>query len=206
MNRHQRHIFIVLTKRPERMVEFYRWKIKQHGIPWQPSDNVWMGVTAENQEQVENRVPLLNSVKASVKFVSIEPMLGPVDIRLWFYTGFDEPPYDDVINWVICGGESGHNARPMHPDWVRSVRDQCQASGVPFFFKQWGEWMPISRPLTSSEINVLPDKYTSSKFLQVTDPYCEYCKTGKHNSGNLLDGVQHLQYPNFKPETLNPKL
>lgn len=182
------HIYIVLTKRPKRMLEFYNWK-SSFGIPWQPKDNVWMGVSAENQAQADIRIPYLKSIYAAVKLVSVEPMLGPVNLVNLNNGATDAfNPADAGINWVICGGESGHNARPMHPDWVRSLRNQCQAAGVPFFFKQWGEWKPMG---TTEDLQILPfGQYnTESKF--------GFIKTGKLKSGNLLDGKKHEEYPSF---------
>ena len=93
-------------------------------------DNVWIGTSVENQAYAEDRIPELVKVPAKVRFLSVEPLLGPVDITSWL----------KGISWVIVGGESGPpNARPMHIDWVRSLRDQCQAAGVAFFFKQFGK-------------------------------------------------------------------
>jgi protein gp37 len=96
-------------------------------LDWVP--NLRLGVTAENQEQANKRIPILLQIPAKVRFISVEPMLGPVDITKWFSKG---------INWVICGGETGSGARPMNPDWAESLRDQCIDAGVPFFFKKSG--------------------------------------------------------------------
>lgn len=112
------HTFQVLTKRPERVAQM------ASRLPWPP--NVWLGTSIENQEYV-SRTDFLCKVPAAVRFLSIEPLLGPIaDLAL---TG---------IGWVIVGGESGPGARYMDPEWVRSIRDRCVAAGVPFFFKQWG--------------------------------------------------------------------
>ena len=112
-----RHRFQVLTKRSERLAELAPY------LPWQ--SNVWMGVSVENQ-RFASRIDDLRTVEASVRFLSCEPLLGPLDLDL------------DDIHWVIAGGESGPGARPMAPDWVRGIRDQCASADVPFFFKQWG--------------------------------------------------------------------
>ena len=95
-----------------------------------PPPNIWIGATVENRKMAELRIPLLRETSAAKRFLSVEPLLE--DLGVIDLTGID---------WVICGGESGKGARPMHPDWARSLRDQCQAAGVPFFFKQWGEWV-----------------------------------------------------------------
>ena len=138
------HIFQILTKRAERMAEL------APQLPWPP--NVWMGVTVEEQRYT-HRIDLLRTVPAAVRFLSLEPLLGPLpNLNL------------NGIHWVIVGGESGPGARPMKPEWVTDIRDQCQAAGVAFFFKQWGgvhkkragrllegrTWDDIPAPKTSS--------------------------------------------------------
>lgn len=125
-----------------------------------PLPNVWLGVSVENQKAADERIPLLLQTPAAVRFLSVEPMLGRVDLMSIDYLqavaqpgwqGEKRYPFPNMpdewrtkllhlLDWVICGGESGPGARPMHPDWARSLRDQCMAAGVPFFFKQWGEW------------------------------------------------------------------
>ena len=122
------HTFLALTKRPENML---KW-IKTCSCP----NNLWLGVSVETQKRADERIPILLQIPAKVRFVSIEPMLGPVDL---FNTiqSFRQRWTD--LSWVILGGETGPGARPMQPDWARSVRDQCQEAGVPFFFKTWGD-------------------------------------------------------------------
>jgi protein gp37 len=124
------HTFMVLTKRPERMREFVRDSLLFPVFPNRPLPNVWLGVTAENQAMAEERVPVLLSIPAAVRFVSCEPCLGPVKL--------DNPsaPLLRGLQWVIAGGESGPKRRPSDPEWFRSLRDQCAAAGVPFFLKQ----------------------------------------------------------------------
>lgn len=127
-----------------------------------PLSNVWLGVSVEDQRRADGRIPLLLDTPAAVRFLSMEPLLGPVDLssididgesgvtplRPWTADELSEMWGDEIehgqaaIDWVIVGGESGPSARPMHPDWVRSIRDQCKAADVAFLFKQWGEWMP----------------------------------------------------------------
>jgi protein gp37 len=128
----------------------------------QPIPNVWLGTSIEDQKTANERVPILLKVPAAVHFLSCEPLLGPIDLTNykyqnqhgdWFFhnllTGeielqaFGKYNWNSRVDWVIVGGESGHKARPMHPEWVRSVRDQCKVAGVPFFFKQWGTWLPF---------------------------------------------------------------
>ncbi|GAB5387046.1 MAG: phage Gp37/Gp68 family protein [Alphaproteobacteria bacterium] len=125
-----------------------------------PLPNVWLGVSVEDQEQAENRIPHLLDSPAALRFISAEPLLGEINLGeiihkgvfAWFKTnaltgdevmslaGDKHNIAQSGVDWVICGGESGRDARPMHPDWARSLRDQCVAAGVPFFFKQWGTW------------------------------------------------------------------
>lgn len=197
-----RHTFLLLTKRPERMAKFiakikgYRfgtldggpWKIEGIKQPLSPvpsyrdcrikehPDNIWLGTTAENQEQADKRIPILLQIPGK-KFLSIEPMLRPVDLKEYLspedYSDAlceacekfddDNDRCSERLNWVIVGGESGRNARPTHMDYVRSIRDQCQAAGVPFFFKQWGnykgpnDWtIPPGRLLDGREWNEVP--------------------------------------------------
>jgi protein gp37 len=113
---------------------------------YKPLPNVWIGATVCNQMEADRDIPKLLAVPAVKRFLSIEPLLGPVDIfskmtgELLHTSGNDYEP--GWIDWIISGGESGKNARPMHPEWVRSLRDQAVAAGAAFFFKQWGEWLP----------------------------------------------------------------
>lgn len=117
MNQASHHIFQVLTKRPERVAAM------AHRLNWTP--NIWMGTSVENMRVIE-RVAHLRQVPARVRFLSCEPLLGPLQLNL------------DGIHWVIVGGESGPGARPLDGDWVREIRDQCIKKRVAFFFKQWG--------------------------------------------------------------------
>ncbi len=119
------HRFQVLTKRALRMREYVlartHWRLAED------HPNIWLGTSVENADYM-SRARLVRDLPVSVRFLSCEPLLGPLDLH----------PVLDGINWVIVGGESGHGARPMDPDWVIAIRDQCRRSGVPFFFKQWG--------------------------------------------------------------------
>jgi len=131
MAKERRHTFMVLTKRPEAM-RLWVGRMFDDGI-W-PMPNVWMGVTAENQEQAEKRIPVLLKTPAAVRFVSIEPMLGPVNLIQYMLRREQQ----HWLQWVICGGESGPKARPMAESWAKSLRDQCAINRVPFLFKRWG--------------------------------------------------------------------
>jgi protein gp37 len=207
------HTYQVLTKRADRMSEYFSQLLKQSnrvksfniftGLTDEvefPLPNVWLGTSVENQEQADKRIPHLLSVPAAVRFLSCEPLLGRVDLKnikgnAGSYYQVLEPVLNagdssrPSIDWVIAGGESGHDARPMHPDWVRSLRDQCQAAGVPFFFKQWGEWMPIG---TTDGLQQLPfgNYNIDTKF--------GFSKVGKKAAGRMLDGREWNKYPKIE--------
>lgn len=162
--------WLLLTKRPQNFRRF----LPQAWLD-SPRANVWLLTTVES-EQYLWRVRELLKTPAVVHGLSCEPLLGPLDLGLFL----------PAISWVIVGGESGPGARAMHPDWVRSLRDQCAAAGVAFLFKQWGTWWPISR---TDGIHELPfgeyDPYTPHGFI----------RQGKKHSGRLLDGVEHNGLP-----------
>jgi protein gp37 len=207
MARAPQHTFQILTKRPGRMRSLLAddpQKLLEatadeatadaiYGAHW-PLPNVWLGVSAEDQKWANVRIPVLLDTPAAVRFVSAEPLLGPIDMRMWLEddpTRFVVPPLD----WVIVGGESGPGARPVHPDWVFSLRDQCVDADVPFLFKQWGAWMPngawrkdTGRPATSPREHVFEDGGHDG-FLPVM------ARVGKTNAGRLLDGRTWDEYP-----------
>lgn len=221
----RQHTFQVLTKRPQRMLDFFRWNDNKLGPRIEPYlPNVWLGVTVEDQRRADERIPSLLQTPAAVRLLSMEPLLGPVDLERHLNGGktLDEwkaralsgvdpygfrPPYPR-IHWVIVGGESGHGARPMHPDWVRSIRDQCQASGVPFFFKQRGEftWDNFDPYYGYGEDSGKWDEYICLNgergFCKVNDPDGVWInwtgspdetavlirRVGKKKAGRVLDG------------------
>lgn len=135
-----KHTFLILTKRIERMQDFFKNFATKTVSPIQVTPNIFIGTTAENQEQADKRIPELLKIPGN-KFLSVEPMLGPINlfnsVNAIFGT-LRHPPYVSNISQVICGGETGRNARPCNPDWVRRLRDQCAEAGVPFFFKGFG--------------------------------------------------------------------
>jgi protein gp37 len=159
----EQHTFQVLTKRAERMRAYFanpvrealigqqivRLQLERDGSPYAiwsglPLWNVWLGVSVEDQKRADERVALLLQVPARIRYLSMEPLLEAVSFVGMFANPSDMRDGTNVlekIDWVIVGGESGAGARPMHPEWARSLRDQCEATGVPFFFKQWGEWI-----------------------------------------------------------------
>lgn len=185
-----------------------------------PLSNVWLGTSVENQEAADERIPHLLKCPAAVRFLSCEPLIGAVDLTRGPALcidaarertgGFCHDPFSDLttgIHWVIAGGESGHKARPMHPDWVRSLRDQCEAAGVPFFWKQWGEWHPRLKN------GIWPDgrgngfetcEHVLSRWVAkgglhldgTTEHGAALMKrVGKKAAGRLLDGREHNGFP-----------
>lgn len=273
----QRHTYLILTKRPERMQKYiqklalsewetlrkrfydfsmtacdfyYKAQYIDHmnasmtvatwikdGMP-----GLWLGVTAENQEQADKRIPILLQIPAAKRFVSVEPMLGAVDLKPWLdghgaagpvaickKHGIVEPTIDNgledndevcpkcclpldysALDWVICGGESGPGARPMHPDWVRSLRDQCKTADVPFLFKQWGEYGPDDEgesdnlPWVSEQTDRSRDRVidmrgdidcTNWQGPEQVEPFALMRRVGKKKAGRLLDGQLWDQYP-----------
>jgi protein gp37 len=146
--------------------------------------NIWLGITVVNQEEADRDIPKLLAFPARVRFLSMEPLLGPVDLSEWlnFYNtiaGTNTITNQRALSWVIAGGESGPGARPMEAEWVRGLRNQCNKAGVPFLFKQWGEWAP-------NWLNDGSGKTEGSEWMD---------KIGKKNAGRLLDGVEWTQFP-----------
>lgn len=167
-----------------------------------PLPNVWLGVSVEDQARADERIPLLLNTPAAKRWLSCEPLLGPVDLTEWlglwepseqiwtpgggsFTTERPRPPAP-LLDWIVAGGESGPGARPMHPDWPRLLRDQCAAAGVPFLFKQWGDWLGGG-----------PDRFEASNCRGLKNWGDERFSVlvGKRAAGRQLDGVQHDGFP-----------
>jgi protein gp37 len=193
-------------------------------IPFKwPLPNVWLGTTIENQKEADKRIYHLIKCPAAVRFVSCEPLVGPIDLTkvrradvetlpnyrydclragTWtsgFYPGEfvnHSDVCDEVIHWVIAGGESGPKAEPSHPDWFRSLRDQCEAAEVPFFFKQWGEWCPIGQIQNDESVR----GFTSYKVFDTET--CSH-RVGKNAAGNFLDGKEWNKFPKGRNEVQN---
>ncbi len=221
------HTFIVLTKRPRRALDFlttyttcepmsceksiddlaielsehYNCPDKLFPQNW-PLPNIWIGVTAENQRMADERIPILLSTPAAVRFVSVEPMLERVDIYQWLGGNRDinpPHPYNGGLSWVICGGESGPGARPMHPDWARELRNQCINAGVPFFFKQWGEWSAENCGLNEFTAIFPEGGYGYMAGWGTKHPGAvQAWKVGKKTAGRLLDGREWNEWPNVR--------
>jgi protein gp37 len=191
--------WLLLTKRPENILSMIPadWKSS-------PRPNVWMGTTTENQAMANERIPLLLQVPAVVRFLSVEPMVGPVMIQRNYLDPLSEWPdnFGTVgslprIHWLICGGESGTKARPMHPQWARSLRDQCRDARVPFFFKQWGSWAPCYELDHDPELQarILDGRVKEHNFHTGQDGSSLAYYVGKDKSGDTLDGERWHQFP-----------
>lgn len=179
--------WLLLTKRPQNIAAMLP---KDWGCGY---PNVWLGATMENQKMAEKRSKELLAVPAIVHFVSSEPLLG--DINFDFTVQFEHPDNEGYgveaikgLDWIITGGESGSNARPTHPDWFRSIRDQCQVAGVAFHFKQWGEWAPIHE-LRCNEPGIKGKQWFNF------DPDTSVCRIGKGKAGRVLDGRTWDEFP-----------
>lgn len=159
--------------------------------------NVWLGATICNQEEADRDIHKLLAVSARVAFLSIEPMLGPIVIDQRLIAPIDGGSQHGLrfIDWVICGGESGPGARPMHPDWVRGLRDQCAVAGVPFLFKQWGEWVPYDHLDEEARISTKEKPWLRA---HGSDFDRGLVRVGKKAAGRLLDGAVHEGFP-FSP-------
>lgn len=219
----KQHTFQVLTKRPERMADYLTNSRVRHNIQdalfaddmydgvymntlpedrtgarW-PLPNVWLGTSVEDQQTANERIPHLLRCPAAVRWLSCEPLLGPVDLRDHFgycldcdallfdhrrddFSGYHEEP---GIHWVVTGGESGPGARPMHPDWVRALRGACLDANVAFFFKQWGAWRPGVGDLSA---------FTRRERHEFEDGNW-MVRAGKKQAGRTLDGRTWDEYP-----------
>lgn len=152
----RRHTFLILTKRPEKILRFVKWQTIETGEGYLNNGNVWIGVSVENQQAADERIPILLQIPAAVRWVSVEPMLGKIDLSKYLFpysVGFADHP-DHVrypIKLVICGAETGPGARPMDLAWARDLRDQCGSPGVPFYMKQVSGKQPIPPDLMVRE-------------------------------------------------------
>jgi protein gp37 len=158
--------WLLLTKRPQHIL---------YMVPWENNwpDNVWVGTSIENQRVAEQRLPNLLRVPARIRFLSCEPLLGTLDLGSWFRRDGFYP-----IDWVIAGGESGANSRPMHPDWASTLLRQCQRSKVAFHFKQWGHWAPANLLNLPAETVELANERP-----------VEMVRAGKKLAGRILQGT-----------------
>jgi protein gp37 len=227
-----RHTFQLLTKRHARMRSLLSDPDRlrpldatlRHWIRdglW-PLPNVWLGVSTENQQWADIRIPALLDTPAAVRWISAEPLLGPIEVRRYLSGRLADWEAEllgaeagatttDGIDWVVAGGESGNGARPMHPSWARSLRDQCADAGVPFLFKQWGSWCPPHPDFGQSAFGYV----TNEDACQIISMSGEYLgrpwpgwkvqdgsrdahamrRYAKSSAGRVLDGRTHDEYP-----------
>jgi protein gp37 len=230
----RRHTHQVLTKRVNRMHEYLsdpdtprriaQWmagnamvpaRYEDYVPPW-PNPSIWCGVSIEDQATADERIPHLLKTPAAVRFLSCEPLIGPVDLARACPCGYycdesvghvDHPfvvtqgqCHGDGIHWVIVGGESGPGARPMHPDWARSIRDECQEAGVSYFFKQWGEWGPVGshdnkRILMERDGRCSPYDPPLGVARHAREGLATLYRVGKKAAGRLLDGREWNEFP-----------
>lgn len=200
------HTYQILTKRYERAADFFDYLrdhlAREYGLTGSepdapemlrlPQPHIWIGHSYSNQKDADAGMGHLFRTPATVRFVSLEPLLAPVNLGLLGAVPKDiSQQYRlvrDLVGWVIVGGESGPEARPMHPQWARDVRDECIAAEVPFYFKQWGEWSPrecveATRLDPPGSLQYFPD-------LDAT-----FRRVGKKKAGRLLDGREHMEIP-----------
>ncbi len=231
----QHLIWLLLTKRPQlirrrledALAHLAKGTDRGDLIEWialwldgHPPENVWLGTTVENQAEADRRIPHLLAMPAAKRFLSCEPLLGPLDLIdiQWPSTRAKFPDTDDLsdsrcalrkiegtrIDWVIAGGESGPKARPSHPDWFRSLRDQCQAADIPFFFKQWGEWLPFdmgddeswyARHPVSLPLRWWDGQQWRDAEGETREVAQWVARSGKKAAGALLDGRESREVP-----------
>lgn len=194
------HIYQILTKRPERMRDFMMSHYPEpHNKQW-PPPNIWLGVSVENQEAADERIPILLQTPAVIRWISAEPLLGPINLKGTLANHEWDNGVPGGLNWVVVGGESGPGSRPMHPDWALGLRDQCEAAGVPYLFKQWGDWGHHS---SGDHCIVRPDdglfvtmKTEPRQFDLFGNHSGHLRRCGKKKAGRELDGKLHDGYPN----------
>lgn len=199
--------WLLLTKRPQNIAKMLPGQIATRPWPW---PNVWLGTSAENQQEAERRIPHLLETPAAKRFISAEPLLGPIDLRPYIgrvIRAFDSREDELLVpaprlDLIIVGGESGPGARPMYPAWVRSIRDQCVTAGVPFFFKQWGEFASADgrmRDISSVWINpdgtVRPSESREWVGGPTSEGWVKMERVGKAAAGAVLDGRRWTEMP-----------
>jgi protein gp37 len=215
MRQGRQHVFQILTKRPERMLRYFSTHAEPE--PW-----IWLGVSVEDQDAADHRIPFLLRMPKSIKFVSVEPLLGPVDLCHIQHNGEFEVNAltgdhgvlrplrgrsEKTINWVIVGGESGPGARPMNPHWALRIKNQCVNNNIPFFFKQWGEFRGAinGECFSLSDSNVIAIHTAGMTACTKDNPFNPFReghpgwrmmkRVGKKAAGRILDGQEWNQTP-----------
>jgi protein gp37 len=200
------HIFIILTKRIDITDVVLPRILKSYRYP----ENIWLGVSVENQKAADERIPVLLRMPVRVKLLSCEPLLAFVNLNKYLLEGKiwntipikDRTKWLDLIDWVIVGGESGKHARPMHPKWALSIRDQCAEANVPFFFKQWGSWMPLmsyAKCITNDKscISIDIDGNIVDSLDKLKNDSYAFMKKSKKEAGRMLDGKEYNEFPHL---------
>lgn len=205
--------WLILTKRIGNVKRMSSWDSVMFDMI---AERCWLGITVVNQEEANRDIPKLLEIPAQLHWLSMEPLLGPVDltdihwpdehgVQVFSALECDVPPEDDpfdgdCVDWVVVGGESGSKARPMNPAWAQHLRDQCAAANVPFLFKQWGEWVPL-RNVEPQPLNVdrmgwwIPEGFAPHQVGAIHQGEPLMYRTGKARAGRLLDGQQHDGFP-----------
>jgi protein gp37 len=212
------HTFQVLTKRAERMRDYVtdpddgrghintyhrildaadrmigNYSLTDSVVPEWPLPNVWLGVSTERQQEADERIPFLLETPAAVRFISAEPLLGDIQLHpLGDGTNALTSGTGPNLDWVIIGGESGPHARPMHPNWARSLRDHCAAAGVRMFFKQWGQMIPESQAARDHQGAHTCQTFGAASIRSFNEVFWY---VGKQRAGRLLDGREHNAMP-----------
>jgi protein gp37 len=207
-----RHTFLFLTDYPRRMQEYYTDRNRRMTLDnGTPLANLWLGTRARDQVEADERLPILTSIPAAIRFVSCEPLIGPVDLSPWLWTarsftdpetGFEDTAIDagTALQWVIVGGESGADARPMHPTWVRDIHIDCAGAGVKFFFTQWGDHVPaagrvLSEVVGAEKIGLRPDGTLLGLHDSIKADTAVLIRVGKQAAGRKLDGHEWNEMP-----------
>lgn len=170
--------WLLLTKRPQNVA-----RLAPYGNNW--PENVWLGATAENQKWFDKRMAELTALQARILFLSCEPLLGSLNLLQWIERA--RRGECRMVDWVIAGGESGHHARPMHPEWLTSIRDQCVDAGIRFHFKQWGNW----RPVAEGQVN----GHQSKSVLLSNGEKIVIANIGKKAAGRKPQGMTWDEFP-----------
>lgn len=204
------HTFMLLTKQPEKMLRYAKQWCNFNGTQLMPH-NIWCGVSVSNQEEASKLIPVLLGVPASVRFISIEPMTGPViltesgnDYHQNYLTGtlhvsgMNEPTITPKLDWVIVGGMTGPDATPMLPKWVESIKNSCKLAGVPFFFKGWGEYISTYEAGQRSEEvdshgRSIGDLWARQKKVYMGETLM--VRVGRKLAGRKIKGIEYNEFP-----------
>ncbi len=212
IRRASRHTFLILSDYPGRMEEYFVSRYGRMAADQRtPLPNLWLGARVRNQSEADQRLPYLTLVPAAIRFVSCEPLIGPLDLSPWLWTarpfidpetGVEDTAMDAgvAIQWVIVGGESGPSARPMHPTWIRDIQIDCAEAGVKFSFTQWGDHVPaagrsLPEVVGSEKVGLQPDGTLLGLHDSIKADTAVLIRVGKHAAGRRLDGREWNEMP-----------